>query len=195
MERRFGIGKAVNFVGRAGFGQRDTKRHFCRDIFRAGRESADTAATVGKPVAAFICGEGRRIGIDREAINWEAVRAEYMAGGVGQKALAEKYGVSSYALRKRAQAEGWAAARGGRKSGQDEDGDLFRARQTRRALLSMLERTARTMPCDATEVKTTGEDGAVKMLKLRDLTAAYKELVGDLPTESGGEGSRVIIDI
>jgi hypothetical protein len=34
----------------------------------------------------------------------------------------------------------------------------------------------------------------VKLLKLRDLTAAYKELAGDLPAESGGEGSRVIID-
>ena len=117
-----------------------------------------------------------------------------MAGGISQKALAEKYGVSSYALRKRAQAEGWSATRGGRQGGRGEDGDLSKARQTRRALLSMLERTAKAMPCDATEVKTTGEDGAVKLLKLRDLTAAYKELVGDLTGEEHEE-NRVIIDV
>jgi hypothetical protein len=63
------------------------------------------------------------------------------------------------------------------------------------ALLQMLERAAATIPCDATEVKTTGDGGEVKLLKLRDLTAAYKELAGDLPAEDADGGSRVVIDV
>jgi hypothetical protein len=63
------------------------------------------------------------------------------------------------------------------------------------ALLQMLERAAAAIPCDATEVKTTGNGGEVKLLKLRDLTAAYKELAGDLPAEDADGGSRVVIDV
>ena len=74
--------------------------------------------------------------------------------------------------------------------------DVKVARKTRKALLRMLERAAETIPCDATEVKTTAEDGAVKLLKLRDLTAAYKELVGDLPADGEQrEKPRVVIDV
>ena len=57
-----------------------------------------------------------------------------------------------------------------------------------------MEHAAQVIPCDATEVKTTAEDGAVKLLKLRDLTAAYKELVGDLDAEER-EQDRVVIDV
>ena len=48
------------------------------------------------------------VDIDRADVNWEAVRAEYVAGDLSQAALVKKYGVSAYALRKRAGAEGWA---------------------------------------------------------------------------------------
>ena len=47
--------------------------------------------------------------IDRAEVNWEAVRADYMTGGASMAALARKYGVKTYAVRKRARAEGWAA--------------------------------------------------------------------------------------
>lgn len=168
------------------------------------------------------------VDIDREDVNWEAVRAEYMAGGLSQEALAKKHGVSAYALRKRARAEGWAAAkaRGGVKAeaaakpveadGNGTDtgsppsekagrarpeaagsaaGEVQVARRTRMALLQMLERAAVAIPCDVTELKTTGDGGEVRMMKLRDLTAAYKELAGDLPVKDADGGSRVVIDV
>lgn len=195
----------------------------------------------------FCMARRRRVAIDREDVNWEAVRAEYMAGGVSQAALAKRHGVSAYALRKRAGAEGWAAAkaRGSAKAGDDAgtgegegvgeganagaqaleeaggagpveagadavdaasgkvggagaeagDGEVRVARRTRMALLQMLERAAAAIPCDATEIKTTGDGGEVRLLKLRDLTAAYKELAGDLPVEDADGGSRVVIDV
>jgi len=188
------------------------------------------------------------VDIDRADVNWEAVRAEYMAGGVSQAALAKKYGVSEYALKKRASAEGWAKkkARGGAQGENDgkpveadgqgadarppasegaggsdpastglnagdaaseeagrvgvetadsEGGEVQVARRTRMALLQMLERAAAAIPCDATEIKTTGDGGEVRLLKLRDLTAAYKELASDLPVEDADGGSRVVIDV
>ncbi|MER2142402.1 MAG: hypothetical protein ABS888_01300 [Eubacteriales bacterium] len=137
--------------------------------------------------------------IDGEAINWAALRAEYVAGGIGQRALAQKHGVKPGTLEKRAREEGWAALRGAaeaRRSAakEEEPGDGQIALRLRKTLLLKLERAAATIPCDATEMKTTAEDGAVKLLKLRDLTAAYKELVGDLDAEER-EQDRVVIDV
>lgn len=150
-------------------------------------------------------------------MNWEALRAEYVAGGIGQAALARVHGVKPGTLKRRARDEGWVALRraaveekagaaDGKLSAADErasqvdegspeeqaDGQI--ALRLRKALLMKLERAAATMPCDATEIKTTDEGGAVKLLKLRDLTAAYKELVGDLEV-GDAEQSRVVIDV
>ena len=149
-----------------------------------------------------VVARGRWSNIEREAIDWAALRAEYVAGGIGQKALAKKHGVSSGAVQKRAREEDWVALRGAAAAKAEEaaaekagaPGDGLIALRLRRALLLKLERAAATIPCDATEMKTTAEDGAVKLLKLRDLTAAYKELVGDLDTEER-EQSRVVIDL
>ena len=165
--------------------------------------------------------------IGNESIDWEAARAEYLAGGIGQKELAQKYGTTLNEVSRRSKAEDWVALRDQiraekastenvgkaqpeevnrdgdaekrRRAGKAQVGDredVKVARKTRKALLRMLERAAETIPCDATEVKTTAEDGAVKLLKLRDLTAAYKELVGDLPADGEQrEKPRVVIDV
>ena len=142
----------------------------------------------------------RRIGIEREEINWEALREEYLAGGIGQRALAKKHGVPAHALQRRAREEGWAARLRGEETGgapaeaPASAADTRIALRLRKKLLLKLEKAADTIPCDATEMKTTAADGAVKLLKLRDLTAAYKELVGDL-TEEEREENRVVIDV
>ena len=165
--------------------------------------------------------------IGNERVDWETARAEYLAGGIGQKELAQKYGATLSEVGRRARAEGWVSLRQqirAEKAGTENvgkaqpeevnrDGDAEKRRRTRKAqvgdredvkvahktrkaLLRMLERAAETIPCDATEVKTTAEDGAVKLLKLRDLTAAYKELVGDLPADrEQREKPRVVIDV
>lgn len=160
---------------------------------------------------------GGRDGRDRKeaidigdgSVDWEAARAEYLAGGITLKELAQKHGLKQNEVSRRSKEEGWVALKkeearagdsGERKQTQyarGSSGDEVKvARRTRRALLQMLERAAKSIPCDATEVKTTAEDGAVKLMKLRDLTAAYKELVGDLPAdEDDREARRVVIDV
>ena len=181
----------------------------------------------GRRRAGWGCDRKEAVDIESGTIDWAAARAEYLAGGIGQKKLAQKYGATLREVSRRSRAEGWVTLRNQNRAemasaenagkaqqiGVNRDGDPGKrqqakkaqagggeevevARKARKALLQMLERAAETIPCDATEVKTTAEDGAVKLLKLRDLTAAYKELVGDLPEDGEPrETRRVVIDV
>lgn len=43
--------------------------------------------------------------------DWNALRSEYIAGGISQRKLAEKYGVAYTAIRRRAETDGWVKER------------------------------------------------------------------------------------
>ena len=43
----------------------------------------------------------------KQGVNWRKIKAEYIAGGISQRALAEKYGVSPGHLMNRAAKEKW----------------------------------------------------------------------------------------
>lgn len=45
------------------------------------------------------------------AVDWLKIKAEYISGGITQRALAEKYGVTLRQISNHATAEGWVAAR------------------------------------------------------------------------------------
>lgn len=128
-------------------------------------------------------------------MDWDALREEYVAGGIGQRALAEKHGVPFSEVKKRAAAEKWTALRDGRGDAAEGDAsDAEIALRVRRRLLMKLERMAEAMPSDAVTERKSQDDSAVSLFKLRDLTAAYKELTGDLPLEEERETVRVIVD-
>ena len=64
-----------------------------------------------------------------------------------------------------------------------------------RRLGILLDDMAETMRADPVTERKTQEDSTVSLFKLRDLTAAYKELTGDLALEGGeAETLRVIVD-
>ena len=44
-------------------------------------------------------------------MNWRKIKAEYIAGGISQRALAEKYGIAWGTFSKRTRKEKWTAAR------------------------------------------------------------------------------------
>lgn len=46
-----------------------------------------------------------------KAVSWRKIKAEYIAGGISQRALAEKYGVSRNLLMRHAQKEKWTEKR------------------------------------------------------------------------------------
>lgn len=118
--------------------------------------------------------------------DWNAIREEYVAGGVGQRALAEKHGVAYSAVRRRAVEEEWIRKRkerlnGGEDAGRAEAGKGDIELRLRKKLLMRLERVADAIPDGAvTEMKEQGDSATTKLFKLRDLTAAYKDLAGDV---------------
>ena len=126
------------------------------------------------------------------------MRAEYIAGGIGQRALAEKHGVKYGELRRRAGEEKWTALRDGRiPNGEspEDASDTEIALRVRRQMLIKMEKMAEAMPTDAVTERKSQDDSAVSMFKLRDLTAAFKEVTGDLGLEDEEkEPVRVIID-
>ena len=139
--------------------------------------------------------------------NWNAIRAEYIGGGISQRKLAVKYGVPIDTLLKRANRENWkgdrdeASNKAAIKSQQVTAATVSTvagtAARIKLKLLNRLEKEIDALPeLIGTESrqgvieKTRDKDGgkskeAVKAYKLRDLTAAYCDLTQDLqPTET-----------
>ena len=152
--------------------------------------------------------QGRRIEIDGMRTDWEAIRAEYVEGDIGQRPLAARHGVSYKAVQRRSAAEGWVKAREERRramerggggavadwardagasgdGGSGENGKI--ARRLRRKLLMRLEKVADAIPDGAVTELKAQDDSATTLFKLRDLTAAYKDLAGDMPSDEGGD--------
>ena len=144
--------------------------------------------------------ERRRVDIAEQVErDWDAIREEYVAGGVTQRALAERYGIPYTTLKRRAAAGKWSALRDAVRSepaedsGGDSDTDI--ALRTRRKLLTVLERMADDIPGGALTEYKTQDDSAVRLFRLKDFTSAYKELTGDLPLgDEGRDEVKVIID-
>ena len=132
--------------------------------------------------------------------NWNEIRAEYIAGGIGQRKLAEKHGVSYPTLRDKSIAEGWVKER-----------EKAPAERIRQKLLRRLEAEIDALPSSIgsqsrqsvitrtseprNRNNTTTKDMS-KEYKLRDLTAAWRDLTDGLIDESEKDDSvRVIIDV
>ena len=158
-----------------------------------------------------------------EEINWDAMREAYVAGRMSLGALARAHGLTTYGVNKHSRAEGWVAMRREAKAargradeaegiretaekrsdaaireaavdGSTEDAEV--ALRVRKKLLLKLEEATDVIPRDATEMKVQEDSQTVKLLKLRDLTAAYKDLIDDLSVaDVGREQARVIVDV
>lgn len=144
-----------------------------------------------------------------EKTDWNSIRAEYIGGGISQRKLAAKYGVSPDVLMQKANREHWkqdrdkAFSRGIAKS-QQKAADAISsnaeiAARIKSKLLRKLEREIDALPDsvgsetrNSVVEKSTDRNKsvikeAVKAYKLRDLAAAYKDLTADMiSTETAG---------
>lgn len=156
-------------------------------------------------------------------MDWNAIRAEYIGGGISQRKLADKYGVSKNTLIKRANTEKW-------KTQQNEvynkvttriqqetanvaaDNSVI-AQRIRTKLLKRLEQEIDALPDsigtemyqDVTTISyQAGKEGSGtatkrtdggKKFRLRDLTGAYRDLTEDLNMNANNEPVRIIIDV
>lgn len=126
-----------------------------------------------------------------EMPDWEKIRAEYIAGGISIREIAQKYGINRGAVGRKAKAENWAEDRAKtasivRQKTDDtivsrlseayaENADI--AERIRMKLLVRLEREIDALPESiGTRLSRDGKE-----CKLRDLTGAYLDLTRDAP--------------
>lgn len=138
-----------------------------------------------------------KIGTEKR-IDWNAIRAEYIGGGISQRKLAKKYGVSETTLMKKANAEGWHDLRSAADSkstaeAQQRTADAVAdnaviAERIKKKMLLRLERIEAKYPLDATEVRTK-QGNSMAIFKLRDLTGALRDLTDDMPKENSANNA------
>lgn len=141
----------------------------------------------------------------KNGVNWHKVRAEYI-GGASQRSLADKYGVSISAVQRRSRKENWTAERETARIEVQEKvmqktADLAADNATiaagiKRKALMILDRLLDYYSFNSTEHQQFGP-GSKDISRLRDLTAAYKDLTGDLTTanNSTNELLQSLIDL
>ena len=135
------------------------------------------------------------ITIDKKSPDWNKIKAEYVAGGISQRAIAEKYGISWSTLQKRAQKEKWAKVRQAasdkivektvQKAAKMNADNATLAADIKRKGLVILN----NLFDDFAEVRATehreSRMGVTDIKRLRDLTAAYKDLTDDMKPADG----------
>lgn len=136
----------------------------------------------------------------RDDLDWAAIRAEYIGGGISLRALAEKYDVSMTVVGKRARQEKWtklrkeafeqSAKKAIQKASSVASDNALIAQRIKHKLLSRLEKEIDNLPETIGterffETEKREMDGGRKVngmrYKLSDLTQSYKALTGDMP--------------
>lgn len=137
---------------------------------------------------------------NEKRIDWNAIRAEYIGGGISQRKLAKKYGVSETTLMKKANAEGWhdlrsaadskSTAEAQRRTADAVADNAVIAERIKRKMLLRLERIEAKYPLDATEVRTK-QGNSMAIFKLRDMTGAWRDLTEDM--QMGGDAANELL--
>lgn len=148
------------------------------------------------------------IHIDSEGnrIDWNAIHAEYIGGGISQRKLAAKYSIPVDILLKKANREKWkdqrdkasnkAATKAQQKIAEAAADNATLAEGIKHNLLLRLKRIEEKYPLDATEVRSkSGNSTAI--FRIRDLTAAYKDLTADMVMneQAGNELLQSLLDL
>ena len=161
------------------------------------------------------------VGTIGKRIDWHQIHAEYVAGGISQHKLAVKYKIPWSTLQKKAAREKWASDRASamafvaqnavQKTAEEAANNAVTAERIRTKLLERIEREIDALPdligselrhdvieneydgSKSRRLKKITEDS--KAYKLRDLTAAYKDLMADMPKDGGAEPVRIVIDV
>ena len=150
-------------------------------------------------------------------VNWDKVHAEYVSSGLSQRKLAQKYKIPFSTLQKRAERGKWAKERENariimaqnavRESADAVAENAVIAARIKAKLLRKLEKEIDALPDSiGSETRNSivemsnGRDGkkereVTKAYRLRDLTAAYKDLTDDLDLNANGDQVRIVIDV
>ena len=119
-------------------------------------------------------------------MSWRKIKAEYIAGGISQRALAEKYGVPWGTLRKRANLEGWNAKRKSaekiaeqkveQKTAETVADNAVTLERIKSKLLVKLEGMVEAYPDNNVAELRRKEKGALLIYRMKDIAAIYNAL-------------------
>jgi len=136
---------------------------------------------------------------ETKRIDWSVIRAEYI-GGASYGDLAKKYSLSKSTIYMHAKADNWQtirmnAANEARTKTIQRAADAAAENATlaadiKKRLLLRLSRIEQKYPFDATEVRTHEGKSSV-VFRIRDLTAAYKDLAGDIVSSEADKNAPI----
>ena len=126
----------------------------------------------------------------KKRVDWNAIRAEYISGGISQRKLAEKHGITYPVLRNKAEIENWVGLRETAKRKTNArvtqkvaeaaaDNATIAANIKRKALIILEGLLDEYVGMRSTEHREN-KQGVTDVFRFRDLTAAYKDLTGDI---------------
>lgn len=146
----------------------------------------------------------------KKRINWAKIKAEYIAGGISQRKLAAKYGVSFGTLAQKANAEKWADLRSEtynksiqkavQKTAEETASNAVKLEQAKGMLIDRLKKAIEKMPENGgTHARQYIGDGNKKLTVDYDLlamVAALEKLTAGENKNSGDESAvNIIIDV
>lgn len=161
--------------------------------------------------------------MEKGRVNWNAIRAEYIGGATSYRQLSQKYGVSKDAVARRAKAENWQSAaeeardkvraKSIQKTAEISSNNAVIAARIQEKLLRKIEAEIdamvdgqgsewreRSMEMQSIE-DAEGETIAkvprtvTTVRRIRDLTAAYKDLTADMPKATGEDKNAPVIEL
>lgn len=125
-------------------------------------------------------------------MNWRKLQAEYISGGVSQRELAEKYGISLRTVSRRAQVEKWTDKRKAadaksvekvsEKTAEIVADNAALLERIKTGLLRKLAVMVDNFPdVGAGEMRRREADGTELIYRMRDIAAVYETLQDKLP--------------
>lgn len=119
-------------------------------------------------------------------VNWRKIKAEYIAGGISQRALAEKHGIAWGTLRKRANIEKWNDSRKAaeketvhkveQKTADEIADNAVMLQRIKAKLLKKLDGMVDAYPDMNVAELRKKEDGAILIYRMKDIAAVYAAL-------------------
>ena len=130
--------------------------------------------------------------IDKAKPDWNRIKAEYVSGVESLKSLSEKYGVPFSTIRRRSERENWTADREAARieirqkvvketAKKTADNATLAADIKRKGLLILDRLMDEFETVKGTEHRDYTGRNLTDIKRLRDLTAAYKDLTDDMP--------------
>ena len=119
-------------------------------------------------------------------MSWRKIKAEYIAGGISQRAIAEKYGISQATVERRAKKEKWTAKRRQaegksiekvtEKKAEAVADNAVMLERIKTKLLTKLDSMVDAYPDKNVAEMRKKENGALLIYRMKDLAAVYSAL-------------------